>query len=94
MLHVVTIVRCGHYCHMWSHLSHVVTIVTYSHMHSQARNNRSHSVMTRLSVKKRVAVGTQDMYVLAAAYQDLLPEKDLTKTAQLLIILAILPQLY
>ena len=50
--------------------------------------------MTRLSVKKRVAVGTQDMYVLAAAYQDLLPEKDLTKTAQLLIILAILPQLY
>ena len=33
---VVTLVACGHTCHMWSHLSNVVTIVTCGlHMWSQ-----------------------------------------------------------
>ena len=29
--HVVTLVTCGHTCHMWSHMSHVVTPVTCGH---------------------------------------------------------------
>ena len=28
---MITIVNCGHKCHMLSHLSHVISIVTYAH---------------------------------------------------------------
>ena len=29
---VVNLVICGHFCQMWSHLSHMVTLVTYGHI--------------------------------------------------------------